>query len=142
MKTPVNAPVIIVGAGLAGLSCAVRLLQDDVPFIILEAQDQIGGRVKTENLDGYLLNYGFQVLQTAYTEAQRLLDYNRLDLKPFVPGAMIRINGMFFRIADPRRRPFDLWNTLRAPFRNLSTRSNLRRHLRICYMLSAMRLDW
>ena len=57
--------VIIVGAGLAGLSCARRLMEDDIPFLILEADRRIGGRLKTDNLNGFILNHGFQVLQTA-----------------------------------------------------------------------------
>ena len=114
--------IIIVGAGLAGLACARRLMQDNIPFLIYESDHQIGGRVKTENVDGFLLNYGFQVLQTAYPEARRVLDYNRLKLKAFAPGAMIRINGRFFRIADPRRRPRDLWSTLKAPIGTLGDR--------------------
>ena len=122
MKTSADDNVIIVGAGLAGRSCARRLMQDKIPFQILEANHQIGGRVKTENVDGFLLNYGFQVRQTAYTEARRVLDYNRLELKPFAPGAMIRIEGRFFRVADPRRRPRDLLSTLKAPIGSLEDR--------------------
>jgi phytoene dehydrogenase-like protein len=62
-----------------------------------------------------LLNHGFQVLQTAYPEARRQLDYHRLDLKPFAPGAIIRVAGKFKRISDPRRRPQDIWSSLTAP---------------------------
>jgi len=63
MKIP-HKEVIIVGAGLAGLSCARRLMKDDIPFLILEADQRIGGRVKTDRRDGFILNHGFQVLQT------------------------------------------------------------------------------
>ena len=107
--------VIIVGAGLAGLACARRLLQAGIPFLILEADQRLGGRIKTDNLNGFILNHGFQVLQTAYPEANRNLDYSRLALKPFAPGAIIRIDGRFHRIADPRRHPRDLLSTLTAP---------------------------
>jgi phytoene dehydrogenase-like protein len=107
--------VIIVGAGLAGLSCARRLKEDDIPFLVLEADQRIGGRLKTDELDGFILNHGFQVLQTAYPEARRVLNYDQLELKSFAPGAMIRLGGKFYRIADPRRRPWDLWSTIKAP---------------------------
>ena len=114
--------VIIVGAGLAGLACACRLMKNDIPFLILEADQRIGGRLKTDILDGFTLNHGFQVLQTAYPEAKRVLDYDRLALKPFAPGAIIRIKGKFYRVADPRRRPSDLWGTLNAPIGSLGDR--------------------
>ena len=99
MKIP-HKEVVIVGAGLAGLSCARRLMKDDIPFLILEADQRIGGRLKTDRYEGFILNHGFQVLQTAYPEARRVLDYDRLALRPFAPGAIIRINGNFHRIAD------------------------------------------
>jgi phytoene dehydrogenase-like protein len=110
-----DVDVVVVGAGLAGLSCARHLIENSVSFVVLEADARIGGRLKTDVLDGFLLNHGFQVLQTAYPEARRQLDYHRLELKPFAPGAMIRMEGRFFRVADPRRRPQDIWSSLTAP---------------------------
>jgi phytoene dehydrogenase-like protein len=58
--------VIIIGAGLSGLACARRLMENNVTFTLLEGQDRIGGRLKTERIDGFTLNHGFQVLKTAY----------------------------------------------------------------------------
>jgi phytoene dehydrogenase-like protein len=110
-----DVDVVVVGAGVAGLSCARHLTNRNVPFILLEADDRIGGRLKTDLLDGFLLNHGFQVLQTAYPEARRQLDYHRLELKPFAPGAIIRAAGKFMRVSDPRRRPRDIWSSLTAP---------------------------
>ena len=109
MKNP-HSEVIIVGAGLAGLSCARRLMKAGIPFVILDGAPRIGGRVKTDEVEGFLLDHGFQVLQTAYPEAQRILDYGRLELKPFAPGAIIRTENKFHVIADPRRRPRYLWS--------------------------------
>jgi phytoene dehydrogenase-like protein len=77
------------------------LREDDIPFLILEADQRIGGRLKTDTIDGFVLNCGFQVLQTAYPEARRVLNYDRLELRPFAPGTIIRINGDFHRIAEP-----------------------------------------
>jgi phytoene dehydrogenase-like protein len=111
MKIP-DKEVIIVGAGLAGLSCARRLMEDEIPFVILEADQRAGGRIKSDNFDGFILNHGFQVLQTAYPEARRFLDYDRLSLRPFAPGAIVRLDGKFHRVADPRRHPHVLSHQL------------------------------
>ena len=95
--------VLIVGGGLAGLCCARVLQENGVGFQILEASDGLGGRVRTDELDGFLLDRGFQVLLTAYPEAKRVLDYARLDLKPFAPGAISWYAGRMNRLIDPWR---------------------------------------
>lgn len=110
-----HADVLIIGAGLSGLACAVELAVLNVDFMVLEADDRVGGRVKTDRINGFSLDHGFQVLQTAYPEAQRQLDFDQLDLSPFVPGVMIRIGEQFHRVSDPLRRPFDVLRTLRSP---------------------------
>jgi phytoene dehydrogenase-like protein len=97
--------VLIVGAGLAGLACARRLREVGIPFQILEAADAVGGRVRTDVLDGFRLDGSFQFLLTAYPEAQRLLDYAALDLRPFAAGVLIRYRGRFYRFVGPRRSP-------------------------------------
>src|SRR5262249_11093236 len=99
--------VLIVGAGLAGLGCALRLYEVGIPFRIVEASDGVGGRVRTDALDGFQLDRGFQVLLTASPEARRVLDSEPLALKPFYHGALIRCGGRFHRVADPRRHLLD-----------------------------------
>jgi phytoene dehydrogenase-like protein len=130
LEKPTDTGVIIIGAGLAGLSCAGRLQQDKVPFIILEADQRIGGRLKTDRLDGFLLDHGFQVLQTAYPEARRALDFRLLELKRFAPGAIIRVRDEFHRIADPRRRPREFWQTLRAPIGTIGDKMRIAKLMR------------
>lgn len=115
MPPDADAPVVIVGAGLAGLCCAVELERRDVPWLLVEAADAVGGRVRSDEVDGFVLDRGFQVLLTAYPEARRLLDYDALDLRAFEPGALIRRNGTFHRVSDPLRRPQHALSTLRAP---------------------------
>lgn len=97
--------VLIVGAGLAGLSCACTLQEKGVSFQILEASDRLGGRVRTDEVDGFLLDRGFQVLLTAYPEAKRVLDYGRLELKAFASGAISWYAGRMNRLVDPWRTP-------------------------------------
>jgi len=99
--------VIVVGGGLAGLCCALRLHQEGIRFLLIEASDGVGGRVRTDRAEGFLLDRGFQVLLTAYPEAQRVLDYKALDLHYFYPGAMVRFGGKFHKVADPWRHPLD-----------------------------------
>ena len=99
-----NSPdVLIAGAGLAGLCCARRLQEAGVSFQILEASDDIGGRVRTDIADGFLLDRGFQVLLTAYPEASRLLNYKKLELKAFTPGAFSWYAGRMNQLVDPWR---------------------------------------
>jgi len=101
------ADVIVVGAGLAGLCCARRLGQRGFSAVVLEASDGIGGRVRTDQVMGFRLDRGFQVLLTAYPEARAVLDYAALRLHAFYPGALVRFGGRFHRVADPWRNPLD-----------------------------------
>jgi phytoene dehydrogenase-like protein len=111
--------VIIVGAGLAGLTCARRLQQAGRTCVILEAAEAVGGRVRTDEVEGFRLDRGFQVLLTAYPEARRWLDYAALDLRAFNPGARVQTETGLHRVADPFRQPEHLWATLRAPVGSL-----------------------
>ena len=107
--------VIIVGAGLSGLAAAVHLHRQGRKVLILEASDRAGGRVKTDSVDGFILDRGFQVLLTAYPEAKKLLNYKDLQLCKMLPGATVLYDGGTFEIADPFRRPKALFSTLFAP---------------------------
>ncbi|MBY0508205.1 MAG: FAD-dependent oxidoreductase [Bryobacteraceae bacterium] len=107
--------VIIAGAGLAGLACAKHLMSRGVEALVLEASDGVGGRVRTDRVDGFLLDRGFQVLLTAYPEAQATLDYAALELQPFAPGALVQWQGARHLLADPWRQPLSAWETLRSP---------------------------
>jgi phytoene dehydrogenase-like protein len=95
--------------------------------LVLEASDGVGGRARTDAVDGFLLDRGFQVLLTAYPQARRLLDFEALDLRTFLPGALVWTQGGFHRIADPLRRPSDLPATLKAPVGSLSDKFRIGR---------------
>ncbi len=99
--------VVVVGGGVAGLACARHLQRGGLRTLVLEASDDVGGRVRTDDVDGFRLDRGFQVFPTAYPEARAVLDYQRLELEPFARGAVIRHKGRFQRVADPRQSPLD-----------------------------------
>ncbi|KAM7478941.1 hypothetical protein LguiA_027154 [Lonicera macranthoides] len=107
--------VIVIGAGLAGLAAATRLTSENIPFQILEASDAVGGRVRTDAVDGFLLDRGFQIFITAYPEARKVLDYESLNLWKFYSGARVYYGGRFHNVADPLRHFFDSIQTLSNP---------------------------
>lgn len=120
MTPPSRGTILIVGAGLAGLCCARHLHLAGFDVRLFDRSEKVGGRVRTDLVDGFRLDRGFQVLLTAYPEARRVLDYEALRLKPFYPGAMVRADGRFHLVGDPFRRPLDLWSTLRSPVGSLA----------------------
>lgn len=101
----VTPEIVIVGAGLSGLACARRLARAGLPFTIYEASSGVGGRMRTDEVDGFRLDRGFQVFLPAYPMARKLLDYDELDLRPFFRGADVFHAGEFRRLADPLHHP-------------------------------------
>ena len=101
--------VIVVGAGLSGLAAARHLTRRGVEVTVLEGSDAVGGRVRTDLVDGYRLDRGFQLYNPAYPEGARVLDHEALDIRPFVAGARIVTDRggrrRVDRVADPRREP-------------------------------------
>jgi phytoene dehydrogenase-like protein len=116
--------ITIIGAGISGLTAAVYLHKKGFKIQILEASDRAGGRIKTDIIDGFKLDRGFQVLLTEYPETKALLDYKKLNLKRFLPGATVLYDGGQFEIADPFRRPTALFSTLFAPVGSLKDKIN------------------
>lgn len=114
--------VVIVGAGIAGLSCALTLQKNNRTFAIVESGDTPGGRIQTDVKDGFRLDHGFQVLQTGYPEAQKMLDYKVLKLQKFPDGVAVRYNGDFHIIADPRHHPRYILSTIASPIGTLKDR--------------------
>lgn len=100
--------IYIIGAGLSGLVAALELEKAGFAPVILEASDRIGGRMKTDVLDGFRLDHGFQVLNTAYPEAKKYLNLEALHLKKFEPGAVIFEGRNAYAISDPMRNPLKI----------------------------------
>ena len=112
--------VIIVGAGLSGLACAVTLHEKGITPLVLEADSRLGGRVRTDKVDGFLLDRGFQVLLTAYPTANSLLDMDALDLRSFDSGAAVYTGHAIHRLMDPLRHPTGALATLSADVGSLT----------------------
>ncbi|MBT8244273.1 MAG: NAD(P)-binding protein [Winogradskyella sp.] len=115
-----NYKIHIIGAGISGLIAAKTLEQHGYKPTIIEATNSVGGRVKTDVVDDYQLDRGFQVLLNAYPKAIEHLDFNKLDLQEFLPGATIFLKGKQQTIGDPLRNLSLLLPTLSASIGNFS----------------------
>ena len=121
MSNPPQLPVIIIGAGMAGLACATWLHRAGRPVLVLEAADAVGGRVRTDvTPEGFRLDRGFQVLLTNYPEARRVFDYSALHLKAFRSGAVIRLaDGRETTLQSPLQRPLAAFSALASSIGSL-----------------------
>lgn len=128
----------IIGAGVAGL-IAARVLEDGgYSPVIIEATNRVGGRVKTDLVEGYQLDHGFQVLLTAYPAAQKYLDFEALELQHFLPGATIFNHGRAKTIGDPLR---DISLLIPTLFSGIGTFSDKLKILKLNMFLSKTSLS-
>lgn len=117
--------VIIVGAGLAGLTCAKVLNERGAEVVVFEASDGVGGRVRTDMVDGFLLDRGFQVYFTSYPVSRRHLDYEALDFRVFDPGAVIQRGRERSVLSDPLRDPKALVPSLLSGAANFEDKARI-----------------
>jgi len=103
---------VIIGGGLSGLSCAVRLEEQKRDYILIEKSNRLGGRVGSIYENGNIYDIGFQVFNTAYQNTIRLFDENEIKLRMFKPGAVIHDGSSFKLISDPLRDPKQLFVSL------------------------------
>ncbi len=126
----VDVDVVVVGAGLAGLAAARVLCRAGRTVVVLEASDGVGGRVRTDVVDGFRLDRGFQVLLTAYPEVQTQLDVEALQLRSFLPGSLVWTGQRPYAVGDPLRKPSLLLPSAVAPIGTIADKLRLAALLR------------
>jgi phytoene dehydrogenase-like protein len=94
---------VIIGGGVSGLTCARYLNDKGMSFVILESSDALGGRVRTDIVEGFRLDRGFQLLPANYAEVRKILNYSSLDLKYLEPGVLIRTGKGLSKVENPFR---------------------------------------
>jgi phytoene dehydrogenase-like protein len=140
VSQPVEVDVVIVGGGLAGLAAARRLDRAGVEWLLVEAADRIGGRVATDVIDGWHLDRGFQVLNTAYPRIPALIDVDALDMRYFTSGVLVRRGGDLHRLENPLRGPLATPQTLTSGVGTLSDRLKFAALATRCATVPAARL--
>ncbi len=114
VATVVDTEVVVVGGGLAGLRCGWRLAEAGRSVVVVEAAQAVGGRERTDEVDGFLLDRGFQVLNPAYPAVRRWVDLDALELRPFGAGVLVRRERGLTELSHPLRHPAGLLATLRS----------------------------
>lgn len=109
-----DADIIVIGAGLAGLQCARRAERHGHSVIVLEAGDAAGGRVQTDRIDGFLCDKGFQLLNPAYPSVRKWIDTSSLELQKFGFGVVVRDGEATSTLAHPVLHPAYALETLRS----------------------------
>lgn len=102
-------PVVIIGAGLAGISAALHLEKNNREVIVLESSDRAGGRVATDRIDGYLCDRGFQLINAKYPALQELDVIGEIDFIPAPRIIEVAMGTARFSLGDPRVSP---WSAL------------------------------
>ena len=115
MGKTMDADVIVVGAGLTGLSAACELSRAGLSVLVFEKSANVGGRMSTHIVNGYKLDHGFQILLTAYPEMKKIDGLAKLAGRSFSSGARIRTQGRFVDFCDPLRHPDHIFSTLLSP---------------------------
>ena len=123
MSSPLasHTDIIILGAGPAGLACALKCQQLGREYLLIEGSNRIGGRLGSLYEDGYIFDLGFQVYNSAYVNTNRLLDLDELNLKYFKPGAAVHYGNSFQVVSDPLRDISKVFSTI---FSNITTVSD------------------
>jgi len=127
-----ESDVIVIGAGLAGLAAALDLAAVGLKVTVLESNDEVGGRMRTDNVDGLQLDHGFQLLNPGYPNIRRLGPLDDLQLSPLIPGALLSGLTGLQRVADPLRHPDWAFASALAPVGSALAKVRLARYAAGC----------
>ncbi len=125
-----KADVAIVGAGIAGLTAAYQLQKKGYKVQVFEAAKEVGGRIRTDKVEGFLLDRGLQLFYTSYPEVKSFIDSKKLNVKPIYNGALVRYNGDFSLVSNPNKQLKDILGTL------VASNSNWRDKLKMMRLLA------
>jgi phytoene dehydrogenase-like protein len=102
----VHTEVLIVGAGLAGLSAAIQLEAAGVEVTVIESSDRAGGRVASDVIDGFICDRGFQLINARYPALQELNVLEELDFIEAPRVIEVSLGDRRHAIGDPRQVPW------------------------------------
>ncbi len=105
-----NNPVVVIGAGLAGLSAALEIQKAGREVIVLEAAERAGGRVQSDSIDGFTCDRGFQLINAKYPELVALNVLGKLDFRFADRAINVAVDNKLHRLGDPRRYPFSAFD--------------------------------
>ncbi len=132
------ASVGIVGAGLAGLAAGITLQEQGHQATIFEQSCHVGGRVASKEVDGHIVDEGFQIYIDGYPKGLELLDLEALQLRSFAPGAIIHKDDSAQTVGDPLRQLSTLPQTITS---NIGTIGDKLKLLRLRYKLSRIDVE-
>ncbi len=135
IRPDVAVDVAVVGAGLAGLACARELTRCGLEVLVVEEGDAAGGRVRTDHVDGFTLDRGFQVLNTGYPALRGVVDLDALDLRAFDPRLGVLRDGERILVGNPLQDVRSTASTLRVPIGGLRSKAVLAGYLARCLAL-------
>lgn len=127
-------PIVIIGAGLAGLACASTLIRQNQPVMLFEASDRVGGRVRTDIVEGYRIDRGFQVLPEAYPALAEVIALPELGPRRFDAGAVIWDGAQRHLLESPLQEPKRLPGVMRSSALPLGDKLRLAKLAASCRM--------
>lgn len=126
--------IVVVGGGVSGLTAAISASEAakesgiELSIVVAEGSSKLGGRVQSDVTDdGFVLDKGFAVFIDQYPQAKKVIDFDSLQLKPFLPGALVKLDerDTFARVSDPLRQPKELFGAITSPIGSLKDKLKL-----------------